>query len=57
MTRKEWLERAEDYERLAQEALENDDVLTHEYYHFKAHACRTAACYAREEDEKEKSET
>ncbi len=50
MKRSEWIEKAEEYERKAQEAYERGDEIAGEMYEAKAQACRSNADYGTEDD-------
>lgn len=49
MTHNEWLEQAEEYEKKAQAAYEQNDIIAAELYEQKASASRFCADFASEE--------
>jgi len=45
MTEQEWIEQAEEYERMAEKAYEEGDEIAGELWERKAQSCRFASCY------------
>ena len=46
MSEKEWIEQAEEYERMAQKAYDECDEIAGDLWERKAQSCRFAACNA-----------
>jgi hypothetical protein len=46
MNEREWIEQAEEYERMSQDAYDKGDEIAGELYERKAQSCRFAACNA-----------
>ena len=53
MTRKEWMELADEYEARSNSAYSHGDEIEAEHMAVKAQSCRYAACYGTEEEQPE----
>jgi hypothetical protein len=53
MTRKEWMELADEYEARSNAAYSHGDEIEAEHMAVKAQSCRYAACYGTEDDTEE----